>query len=99
MLPVETVGERRLSGVAQTRRDGTGSLEYQQIRARAVAAVENTGVESCAAGENVQQHEAAIFMRCALKLGRIVDHRNAGYVTRMSGVVGGRSREASSYPD
>jgi hypothetical protein len=26
-------------------------------------------------------------------------HRTAGYVIRMSGGVGGRGREASSYPD
>jgi hypothetical protein len=99
MLPVEAMGKRRLSRVAQTRRNCAGSLEHQQIRARAVAAIENTGVESGAAGENVQQHGAAIFMRCTLNSGRIVDHRNAGYVVRMSGVVGGRGREVSSYPD
>jgi hypothetical protein len=34
-----------------------------------------------------------------MRRGRFVDHRNAGYVTRLSGVVGGRGREASSYPD
>ena len=64
--------------------------------AQQAVTIENTGVESCAAGENVQQHGAAVFTLCA-KVWQ--NCRNAGYVIRMSGVVGGRSREASSYPD
>ncbi len=35
----------------------------------------------------------------ALRRGRNLLHRTAGYVTRMSGGVGGGSREASPYPD
>ncbi len=35
----------------------------------------------------------------ALPHGKNSIHRTAGYVTRSSGGVGGRGREASSYPD
>ena len=48
--------------------------------------------------------EQALYARQAQRDGELVHHsdrgsRTAGYVTRMSGGVGGRGREASSYPD
>lgn len=64
-----------------------------------MAPLENTGLNRGVAGENIQQHGAARLEWFTMRCGGIGDHRNAGYVIRMSGVVGGRGREASSYPD
>jgi len=57
------------------------------------------GINRGVAGETIQQHGAARLAWFAMGCGGIVDHRNAGYVIRMSGVVGGRGSEASPYPD
>jgi len=53
-----------------------------------VAIIENTGVNPDVAGENIHQYRAARLVRITMRHGRFVDHRNAGYVILMSGVVG-----------
>jgi hypothetical protein len=59
-----------------------------------VALVEDPGVIAGIAGEGICTNGAA-------RVGGAADmnHRTAVYVIRMLGGVGGRSREASSYPD
>ena len=47
--------------------------------------VENTGVTS----ENLQQYWTASLVWITMRHDRFVDFRNAGYVIRMSGIVGG----------
>ena len=64
-----------------------------------VAIIENTGVNPDVAGEDIQQYRAAHLVMITMRQGRFVDHRNAGYVIRMAGVVGRRGRVASIYPD
>lgn len=60
-----------------------------------MAAVEDTGIGGCIAIALLQ----LTWDYPALGHGGNSLHRTAGYVTRMSRGVGGRGREASSYPD
>lgn len=72
MLPVEAVGQCRLSRIAQTRRHGAGSLEYQQIRPWPLAVVENPGTDPGVAGKNIQHYGAARFEWITLSRGRLL---------------------------
>jgi hypothetical protein len=95
LLSLETMGAGGLSGTAQARGIGARSVEHQQVRPWAVAFVEDPrpgfGAYPCATSRTWEYR--------ALPHGKNSIHRTAGYVTRSSGGVGGRGREASSYPD
>ncbi len=69
-------------------------MEYQQVSAWLLEAVENTGIGSSTADTVLQSNG---FTQPGGSVGII--HRTAGYVTRMSGGVGGGNREVSPYPD
>ncbi len=70
-------------------------MDHSQIGARTLAAVQDPGARTGIARAVLQQYGAAEFG------GEVRDsiHRTAVYVTRSHGGVGGRGREASSYPD
>lgn len=94
LLYLETMGSSRLSGTAQTRCLRARSLEHQQKCAWSVAFIKDPCVIAGSAGEGICTNGAARLGGAAG-----MNHRTAVYVIRMLGGVGGRSREATSYPD
>ena len=69
------------------------------MRNRPMAIEQNAGTESGTACKNVSSNGAARVGTGQGSMSETVMQGTAGYVTRMSGGVGGRGREASSYPD
>ena len=99
MLRMETMGQRGLPRTKETRGQRARGLEHKQERAWSVAAESNASVIAGTACKNVSSNGAA---RVGVGQGSMRETKfqgTAGYVTRMSGGVGGGSREASSYPD
>ena len=74
-------------------------LEHKQERAWAVAAESNASLVAGAACEIVSSNGAARTGAGPGSIRTTVIQGTAGYVTRMSGGVGGGSREVFSYPD
>ena len=99
MLCMETMGQRGLPRTQETRGQRARGLEHQQERAWPMAIEQNAGTESGTACKNVSSNGAARTGTGQGSMRRTVVQGTAGYVTRMSGGVGGRGREASSYPD
>ena len=64
-----------------------------------MAAEPNAGIKSGTASKDVSSDGAARVGIGQGSMRSTVIQGTAGYVTRMSGGVGGRGREASSYPD
>ena len=99
MLRMETMGQRGLPRTQETRGHGARGLEYKQERAWPMAAEQNASVESGTACKNVSSKGATRVGTGQGSMRTTKFQGTAGYVTRMSGGVGGRGREASSYPD
>ena len=99
VLRMEAMGQRGLPRTQETRGQRARGLEHKQERAWPVAAESNASTESGTTCKVVSSNGAA---RVGISQGRMRSaalQGTAGYVTRMSGGVGGRGREASSYPD
>ena len=64
-----------------------------------MAAESNASIESGTARKDVSSDGTARVGTGQGSMRSTVMQGTAGYVTRMSGGVGGRGREASSYPD
>jgi hypothetical protein len=74
-------------------------LEHKQERAWAMAPEQNASAESGTARKTVSSNGVARVGKGQGSMRSLMFQGTAGYVTRMSGGVGGRGREASSYPD
>src|SRR5665647_2546456 len=99
MLCMETVGQRGLPRTQKTRGQRARGLEHKQERAWPMAAESDAGTESGTACKTVSSDGAARAGTGQGSMRSTQVQGTAGYVTRMSGGVGGRGREASSYPD
>lgn len=101
MLRMETMGQRGLPRTQKTRGQRARGLECKQERAWPMATEQNASAKSGNACQVVSSNGVARTGTKATK-GSMRETKfqgTAGYVTRMSGGVGGRGREASSYPD
>ena len=99
MLCMETMGQRGLPRVKETRGQCARGLEHKQERAWPMAPEQNASVKPGTACKIVSSNGAA---RTGTGQGSMRSRKfqgTAGYVTRMSGGVGGGGREAFSYPD
>lgn len=99
MLCMEAMGQRGLPRTQKTRGQCARGLEHKQKRARAMAPEQNASAEFGAACKAVSSNGAARVGTGQGSMSTTTFQGTAGYVTRMSGGVGGRGREASSYPD
>ncbi len=100
MLCMETMGQRGLPRYFRKRGVTRAlGLEHKQECAWPMAAESNASAESGTTCQIVSSNGAT---RTGTGQGSMRSRKfqgTAGYVTRMSGGVGGRGREASSYPD
>ena len=93
-------GAARVTEILQeTRGQRARGLEHKQVRAWAMAPESNASTEFGTAGKDVSSNGAARIGTGQGSMRSTKFQGTAGYVTRMSGGVGGRGREASSYPD
>jgi group II intron reverse transcriptase/maturase len=95
LLHMEAMGTGGLPGTAKTWGERARSMAHIEVGAWTVETVKDSGARTGTAGALLQQSGAAAAggeLRNSL-------HRTAEYVTRSLGGVGGRGREASSYPD
>ena len=99
VLCMETMGQRGLPRTQETRGQRARGLEHQQECAWPVAAESNASAESGTARKAVSSNGAARTGTGQGSMSSTMFQGTAGYVTHMSGGVGGGSREASSYPD
>lgn len=99
MLRMETMGQRRLPRTQETRGQRARGLEHQQERAWTMEIEQNAGTESGTACKNVSSNGLARIATGQGSMRPTIMQGTARYVTRMSGGVGGRGREAFSYPD
>jgi hypothetical protein len=99
MLRMETMGQRGLPRVEETRGQRARSLEHKHKRAWSMAPEQYASLESGAACKNVSSNGAARVGKGQGSMRATMVQGIAEYVTRMSGGVGGRGREASSSPD
>ena len=99
MLRMETMGQRGLPRVKETRGQCARGLEHKQECAWSMAPEPNASVESGTTCKVVSSNGAARIGRGQGSMRATKFQGTAGYVTRMSGGVGGGGREAFSYPD
>ena len=99
MLRMETMGQRGLPRTQEAWGQRARGLEHKQECAWAMAIESNASVKSGTACKVVSSNGAARVGTGQGSMRSTVMQGTAGYVTRMSGGVGGRGREASSYPD
>ena len=93
-------GAARATAILQeTRGQCARGLEHKQERAWSMALKSNASAESGTARKAVSSNGAARTGTGQGSMRSMMFQGTAGYVTRMSGGVGGGSREASSYPD
>ena len=93
-------GAARATAILQeTRGQCARGLEYKQERAWFMAAESNASAESGTACQVVSSNGAARTGTGQGSMRSTMFQGTAGYVTRMSGGVGGRGREVPSYPD
>ena len=64
-----------------------------------MATESNASIDAGSACQDVSSNGAARVDNGQGSMRETVIQETAGYMTRMSGAVGGRGREASSYPD
>ena len=95
----QTMGQRGIPRVKETRGHCARGLEHKQKRAWAMAPEQNASTESGTARKVVSSNGVARTGTGQGNMRSTTCQGTAGYVTRMSGGVGGRGREASSYPD
>ena len=99
MLCMETMGQRGIPRAKETRRHCARGLEHKQERAWAMAPEQNASIESGTACKVVSSNGVARIGSGQGSMRETTFQGTAGYVTRMSGGVRGRGREASSYLD
>ena len=99
MLRMETMGQRGVPRTQKARGQRARGLEHKQERAWSMALKSNASAESGTACKAVSSNGAARVGTGQGSMRETKFQGTAGYVTRMSGGVGGRGREASSYPD
>src|SRR5450830_951079 len=97
MLRMETMGQRGLPRTQKAWGHGARGLEHKQERARSVAPEQNASTKSGTACKVVSSNGVARVGKGQGSMRATKFQGTAGYVTRMSGGVGGRGREASSY--
>lgn len=78
---------------------GARGLQHKQERIWSVASVQNASVESGTARQVVSANGAGRVGTTEGSMRSLMFEGTAGCVTRLFGGVGGRGREASSYPD
>ncbi len=99
MLRMETIGQRGLPRTQKTQGRCARRLEHKQERAGAMAPEPNASSECGTATEVVSSNGAARIGTGQGSMRSTKFQGIAGYVTRMSGGVGGGGCEAFSYPD
>ena len=99
VLCMETMGQRGLPRTQETRGQRARGLEHKQECAWPVAAESNASIELGTACKGVSSDGAARVGTGQGSMRETKCQGTAGYVTRMSGGVGGRGREVPSYPD
>ena len=99
MLRMEAMGQRGLPRPQETRGQRARGLEHKQERAWAMAPEQNASIESGTACKVVSSNGVARIGSGQGSMRSTKCQGTAGYVTRTSGGVGGRGREASSYLD
>ena len=99
MLRMETMGQRGIPRVKETRGHCARGLEHKQKRAWAMAPEQNASTESGTARKVVSSNGVARTGTGQGNMRSTTCQGTAGYVTRMSGGVRGGGREAFSYPD
>ena len=99
LLRMEAMGQRGIPRTQKTRGQRVRSLEHEQERTWPVAAEPDTSVDAGAAREVVSSDGAARVGIGQDSMRATVIQGTAGYVTRMSGGVGGGGREVFPYPD
>ena len=99
MLCMETMGQRGLPRTQKTRGQRARGLAHKQERAWTMATESNASVDAGSDCQVVSSNGAARIGTSQGSMRSTMFQGTAGYVTRMSGGVGGRGREASSYPD
>ena len=96
---METMGQRGIPRAKETRCHCARGLEHKQERAWAMAPEQNASTESGTARKVVSSNGVARTGKGQGSMRSTKFQGTAGYVTRMSGGVGGGGREAFSYPD
>ena len=100
MLRMETMGQRGLPRYFRKRGVTRAlGLEHKQERAWPMAAEPNASINAGAAFAFLSSDGIARAGNRQGSMRPTFVQGAAGYVTRTSGAVGGRGREASSYPD
>ena len=99
LLRMEAMGQRGVPRAQKTRSQRARGLEHKQERAWPMAAESNASIESGTACKVVSTNGAARVGNGQGSMRATVIQGTAGYVTRMSGGVGGRGREVPSYPE
>ena len=99
LLCMEAMGHCGIPRTQEARGQRARGLEHEQERAWPMAAESNTSVDAGTAREIVSSDGAARTGNGQGSMRATVIQGTAGYVTRMSGGVGGRGREVPSYPD
>ena len=96
---METIGQRGLPRVKETRDQCARGLEHKQKRAWSMAPEQNASSECGTACKAVSSNGVARTGKGQGSVRETKFQGTAGYVTRMSGGVRGRGREVSSYLD
>jgi hypothetical protein len=99
MLRMETMGQCGLPRAQEARGQCARGLEHKQERAWSVAPEQNASSKSGTASKIVSSHGAARVGKGQGSMRSTQCQGTAGYVTRLSGGVGGGGCEAFSYPD
>ena len=99
LLRMEAMGQRGIPRTQKTRGQRARGLEHEQERACPMAVESNASPVAGIACEIVSSDGAARTGTGQGSMRSTVIQGTAGYVTRMSGGVGGRGREVPSYPD
>ena len=99
LLRMEAMGQRGLPRTQKAWGRRARGLEHKQERAWSMAAESNASVDAGTAHEIVSSNGASRVGNGPGSMRETVIQGTAGYVTRMSGGVGGRGREVPSCPD
>jgi hypothetical protein len=98
MLRMEAMGQRGLPRTQEARGQRTRGLEHKQERARAMAPEPNASTECGTACKAVSSDGVARIGTGQGSMRETKCQGTAGYVTRMSGGVGGEGREVRLSP-
>ena len=99
LLCMEAMGQRGLPRTQKMQGKRVRGLEHKQERVWPMTPESNASIDTGASCEIVSSNGAARIGTGQGSMRATVIQGTAGYVTRMSGGVGGGGREAFSYPD